>query len=202
VIKGKVSRDEVAGLCVALLGLPAAADTTFEIKSTIPFSQPWQVGYGAFIAVVVCGAARLGVRAGQGRLEGPARSAWPACSCPQQASGPALLRWLPVAAAASAREGPAIAADPAATAAGGAWQPSSHQELGSDSGRGWRASGRDRADGGRVVHGQAAGGGGAQAARGGGLSGRAWSLAAALSDWSHTRAVCSRWDCGTGWVVD
>ncbi len=44
VIKGKVSRDEVAALCIALLGLPLASDTTFEIKSTVPFSTPWQVG--------------------------------------------------------------------------------------------------------------------------------------------------------------
>jgi hypothetical protein len=31
----------VAELCVALLDCPAAAGTTFEIKSTVPFSQPW-----------------------------------------------------------------------------------------------------------------------------------------------------------------
>lgn len=39
--QGKISREDVADLCVALLGLPSAVDTTFEIKSTIPFSQPW-----------------------------------------------------------------------------------------------------------------------------------------------------------------
>ncbi|KAI8474181.1 MAG: complex I intermediate-associated protein 30-domain-containing protein [Monoraphidium minutum] len=41
VIKGKISRDDVAELCVALLDAPAAAGATFEIKSTVPFSQPW-----------------------------------------------------------------------------------------------------------------------------------------------------------------
>lgn len=30
-------------MCVALLDLPEATGTTFEIKSTIPFSQPWEV---------------------------------------------------------------------------------------------------------------------------------------------------------------
>lgn len=42
VIKGKISREEVAELCCALLGLPAAAGVTFEVKSTVPFSQPWE----------------------------------------------------------------------------------------------------------------------------------------------------------------
>lgn len=42
-IKGKISREEVAELCVELLERPEALDTTFEIKSTVPFSQPWQV---------------------------------------------------------------------------------------------------------------------------------------------------------------
>jgi hypothetical protein len=41
VIKGKISREEVADLCVSLLKLPSAVGTTFEIKSTVPFSQPW-----------------------------------------------------------------------------------------------------------------------------------------------------------------
>ncbi|PNH08398.1 hypothetical protein TSOC_005030 [Tetrabaena socialis] len=40
-IKGKISREDVADLCVALLGCPAATDTSFEVKSTVPFSQPW-----------------------------------------------------------------------------------------------------------------------------------------------------------------
>jgi hypothetical protein len=39
--QGKISRDDVADLVVALLSLPAATDTTFEVKSTVPFSQPW-----------------------------------------------------------------------------------------------------------------------------------------------------------------
>jgi uncharacterized protein YbjT (DUF2867 family) len=47
VIRGKVSRDDVAQLCVALLDEAVAADTTFEIKSTIPFSEPWEGQPGA-----------------------------------------------------------------------------------------------------------------------------------------------------------
>jgi hypothetical protein len=42
-LQGKISREEVADLCIALLSLPGAVGTTFEIKSTIPFSQPWEV---------------------------------------------------------------------------------------------------------------------------------------------------------------
>eukprot|EP00878_Enallax_costatus_P006301 GHUV01006605.1.p1 GENE.GHUV01006605.1~~GHUV01006605.1.p1 ORF type:complete len:707 (+),score=173.74 GHUV01006605.1:310-2430(+) len=41
-IKGKISREDVADLCVSLLNQPSAVGLTFEIKSTIPFSQPWQ----------------------------------------------------------------------------------------------------------------------------------------------------------------
>lgn len=43
VIKGKVGRDDVAELCVQMLAgeVPALADATFEVKSTVPFSQPW-----------------------------------------------------------------------------------------------------------------------------------------------------------------
>lgn len=40
-LQGKISREDVADLCVALLGCPAAACTTFEVRSTVPFSQPW-----------------------------------------------------------------------------------------------------------------------------------------------------------------
>lgn len=40
-IKGKVSRDDVAQLVVALLSQRAVCDVTFEVKSTVPFSQPW-----------------------------------------------------------------------------------------------------------------------------------------------------------------
>lgn len=39
--QGKISRDDIADLCVELLDIPAAVGTTFEIKSTVPFSQPW-----------------------------------------------------------------------------------------------------------------------------------------------------------------
>lgn len=41
-IKGKVGREDIAELCCALLGSPLAVNTTFEVKSTVPFSQPWQ----------------------------------------------------------------------------------------------------------------------------------------------------------------
>jgi uncharacterized protein YbjT (DUF2867 family) len=45
-IKGKVGRDDVAELCVEILAGKALSpgvgtDATFEIKSTVPFSQPW-----------------------------------------------------------------------------------------------------------------------------------------------------------------
>jgi hypothetical protein len=41
VIKGKISRDDVAAIMVEALekGKP---NVTFEVKSTIPFSQPWE----------------------------------------------------------------------------------------------------------------------------------------------------------------
>ncbi|KXZ46130.1 hypothetical protein GPECTOR_46g199 [Gonium pectorale] len=42
-VKGKISREDVADLCVALLSCPAAANTTFEVRSTVPFSQPWTI---------------------------------------------------------------------------------------------------------------------------------------------------------------
>ena len=40
-MQGKISRDEIAELCCAVLSAPQALNTTFEIKSTVPFSQPW-----------------------------------------------------------------------------------------------------------------------------------------------------------------
>lgn len=43
-LKGKISRDDVADLCVALLGcrgLPSSGGLTFEIKSTVPFAEQW-----------------------------------------------------------------------------------------------------------------------------------------------------------------
>jgi hypothetical protein len=40
-LQGKISRDDVAELCVDLLDVPSAVGATFEIKSTVPFSQPW-----------------------------------------------------------------------------------------------------------------------------------------------------------------
>ncbi|KAL3693896.1 hypothetical protein R1sor_007547 [Riccia sorocarpa] len=42
-ITGKVAREEIARICVAALKSPAATDTTFEVKSTVPFSQPFEI---------------------------------------------------------------------------------------------------------------------------------------------------------------
>ena len=42
-MQGKVSRQDVAELCVELLAQQAALDTTFEVKSTVLFSQPFEV---------------------------------------------------------------------------------------------------------------------------------------------------------------
>ena len=40
-LKGKIGRAEVAQLCAELLETPGAARRTFEVASTIPFSEPW-----------------------------------------------------------------------------------------------------------------------------------------------------------------
>lgn len=42
-ITGKISREEVARICVAALDSPHACDKTFEVKSVIPFSEPFTV---------------------------------------------------------------------------------------------------------------------------------------------------------------
>ncbi|KAH9621518.1 hypothetical protein KSS87_002325 [Heliosperma pusillum] len=42
-ITGKISREEVARICVAALESPHARDKTFEVKSVIPFSEPFTV---------------------------------------------------------------------------------------------------------------------------------------------------------------
>ncbi|KDP21131.1 hypothetical protein JCGZ_21602 [Jatropha curcas] len=42
-ITGKVSREEIARICVAALESPYACDKTFEVKSVIPFSEPFTV---------------------------------------------------------------------------------------------------------------------------------------------------------------
>ncbi|KAF2585189.1 hypothetical protein F2Q70_00034588 [Brassica cretica] len=42
-ITGKVSRDEVARICIAALESPHALNKTFEVKSTFPFSEPFTV---------------------------------------------------------------------------------------------------------------------------------------------------------------
>ncbi len=39
--QGKIARQDIAELVVALLEAPAASDTTFEVKTTQPFSQPF-----------------------------------------------------------------------------------------------------------------------------------------------------------------
>lgn len=41
-LQGKISREDVSDLCVSLLDQPSAVGVTFEIKSKIPFSQPWE----------------------------------------------------------------------------------------------------------------------------------------------------------------
>ena len=41
-VQGKIGRDDIADLCVHLLSSKAARNATFEIKSTVPFSEPWQ----------------------------------------------------------------------------------------------------------------------------------------------------------------
>lgn len=50
VIKGKISRQDIAELCVELLDMPEAVNTTFEIKSTVPFSEPWTEEKAAAVA--------------------------------------------------------------------------------------------------------------------------------------------------------
>ena len=41
--QGKVSREDIAELCVQLLSQQEGLDKTFEVKSTVPFSQPFEV---------------------------------------------------------------------------------------------------------------------------------------------------------------
>ncbi|XP_027347820.1 uncharacterized protein LOC113859205 isoform X2 [Abrus precatorius] len=42
-ITGKISREEIARICVAALDSPYACDKTFEVKSVVPFSEPFSV---------------------------------------------------------------------------------------------------------------------------------------------------------------
>ncbi|XP_031504854.1 protein HIGH CHLOROPHYLL FLUORESCENCE PHENOTYPE 173, chloroplastic isoform X2 [Nymphaea colorata] len=42
-ITGKISREEIARMCVAALECPAALNKTFEVKSVVPFSEPFTV---------------------------------------------------------------------------------------------------------------------------------------------------------------
>lgn len=39
--QGKIARQDIAQLCAALLEAPSAADTTFEVKTTQPFPEPF-----------------------------------------------------------------------------------------------------------------------------------------------------------------
>ena len=45
-MQGKIGREDIADLCVHLLTDKVARNTTFEVKSTLPFSEPWE-GSGA-----------------------------------------------------------------------------------------------------------------------------------------------------------
>ncbi|GJN19408.1 hypothetical protein PR202_gb06686 [Eleusine coracana subsp. coracana] len=42
-ITGKISREEVARICIAALSSPSAVGKTFEVKSTVPFSEPYVI---------------------------------------------------------------------------------------------------------------------------------------------------------------
>eukprot|EP00257_Ricinus_communis_P018104 XP_015576711.1 uncharacterized protein LOC8275173 [Ricinus communis] len=42
-ITGKISREEVARICISALESPYAHDKTFEVKSVIPFSEPFTI---------------------------------------------------------------------------------------------------------------------------------------------------------------
>ncbi|XP_004504281.1 protein HIGH CHLOROPHYLL FLUORESCENCE PHENOTYPE 173, chloroplastic isoform X2 [Cicer arietinum] len=42
-ITGKIAREEIARMCVAALESPDACDKTFEVKSVVPFSEPFTV---------------------------------------------------------------------------------------------------------------------------------------------------------------
>ncbi|XP_074583047.1 protein HIGH CHLOROPHYLL FLUORESCENCE PHENOTYPE 173, chloroplastic isoform X3 [Curcuma longa] len=42
-ITGKISREEIARICIAALGSPYACGKTFEVKSTVPFSEPYVI---------------------------------------------------------------------------------------------------------------------------------------------------------------
>ncbi|KAK6264578.1 hypothetical protein SCA6_020012 [Theobroma cacao] len=42
-IMGKISREEIARICIAALESPYARDKTFEVKSVVPFSEPFTV---------------------------------------------------------------------------------------------------------------------------------------------------------------
>jgi len=47
VIKGKISREDVAELLVEALSQPSVLDTAFEVKCTLPFSQPYEPEAGS-----------------------------------------------------------------------------------------------------------------------------------------------------------
>jgi hypothetical protein len=41
-VQGKIGRDDVADLCLHLLQNPSARGVTFEVKSQLPMSVPWE----------------------------------------------------------------------------------------------------------------------------------------------------------------
>jgi hypothetical protein len=67
-LKGKIGRAEVAQLCASLLEMPGAAGRTFEIASTVPFSEPFDGPAGGGPAPVRDWGALLGAL----RPDGPA----------------------------------------------------------------------------------------------------------------------------------
>ncbi|CAB4276284.1 unnamed protein product [Prunus armeniaca] len=42
-VTGKISREQAAQICVAVLESPYASGKTFEVKSVVPFSEPFTV---------------------------------------------------------------------------------------------------------------------------------------------------------------
>lgn len=48
-----MGREDIAELCCAALGLPELSGVTFELKSTVPFSQPWTVRLSSCRAVLL-----------------------------------------------------------------------------------------------------------------------------------------------------
>ncbi|GFR44551.1 hypothetical protein Agub_g5822 [Astrephomene gubernaculifera] len=94
--KGKISREDVADLCVALLGCSPAADLTFEVRSTLPFSRTW-TQQDAEQAAAEAGTATQQQQQGQGQ-QGAAQAA-------VSSSSGRVRDWCGVVAAAGLRRG-------------------------------------------------------------------------------------------------